>query len=125
VKKLNAMCQARMIKMLLDGPVTAGDMAEETGLHYVTVLGYMRALRKAGAAHVHGWEPDRRGRDQIAVFKLGPGKNAKRHKLTPAQRQQRVRDKKAAAALLRVTGGAAALEAKGNGRLAVVESVCA
>lgn len=115
--KMSAVLQARLIRMLIDGPCTIQDLADETGLHPVTCQEYCRELRRAGAAHICAWEKDSRNRDSIKVYKLGPGKEAKREKLTPAQRQARVRAKKAAAALLLVTGGAAQFTATANGRM--------
>ncbi len=72
--KVNAMSQAQLIKLLLDGTHTCTELAEATGLHYVTVLHYCRELHKAGAAHIHMWEKDSRGRDLLKVYKLGQGK---------------------------------------------------
>ena len=91
IKKINAFSQARMMRMLCDGPCTCMEMAEETGLHYVTVQEYMREMRRAGAAHIAAWEKDSRGRDSIKVYALGPGKDAKRRKMTGAERQAATR----------------------------------
>lgn len=46
--KVNAMSQAQLIKLLLDGDRTCAELADESGLHYVTVLEYCRELHKAG-----------------------------------------------------------------------------
>ena len=40
--KINAISQAHLIKEMLDGTLTCKELAEETGLHYVTVLQYAR-----------------------------------------------------------------------------------
>jgi len=85
--KMNAVLQAHLIRMLCDGPCTIQEIADETGLHYMTVQVYLRELRQAGAAHIAAWEKDSRGRDQIKVYGLGVGKDAKRRKLTGAERQ--------------------------------------
>ncbi len=90
--KINALTQARLIRLLLDGAYTCSELAEETGLHYVTVLEYTRELHRAGAAHICMYEKDSRGRDALKVYKLGVGRDAKRSKLTQVERSARRRD---------------------------------
>lgn len=103
--KINAFFQAQLIKLLLDGELTCQELAEETGLHYVTVLQYTRELHRAGAAYIHHYEKDSRDRDSLRVYKLGRGRDAKRFRLTAAQRQERVRKRKQMAAMLGLTAG--------------------
>lgn len=100
IKKINAFTQARLIRLMFDGDLNCQELAEETGLHYVTVLEYTRELHRAGAAFIHHYEKDSRDRDAIKVYKLGIGKDAKRGKLTAAERQARVRKRKQQAKLL-------------------------
>jgi hypothetical protein len=50
--KVNAMAYAHMVKLMLDGTYTCKELADETGLHYVTVLQYAREMHKVGAAHI-------------------------------------------------------------------------
>jgi hypothetical protein len=106
--KLNAYHQAQLIKLLLEGTYSCAELAEETGLHYVTVLEYTRELHRAKAAHISMWEKDGRGRDMIKIYKLGESKDAKRSKLSAAERQQRVRDKRKAMEVNGLMAGAAA-----------------
>ena len=80
--KINAITQAHLIKLLLEGTYTCQELADETGLHYVTVLHYTRELHRAGAAHIASWEKDLRGRDLVKIYKLGVGRDAKRQKKT-------------------------------------------
>ena len=89
IVKINAMSQAKLIALMLDGVYTCEQLAEETGLHYVTVLQYTRELHRAKAAHISSWEKDSRGREAIKVNQIGRGRDAKREKLTAAQRQAR------------------------------------
>ena len=117
VRKINAVTQARLIKLLLEGVYTCEQLAEETGLHYVTVLQYTRELHRFGAAHISSWEKDSRGRDVIKVYKLGEGRDAKREKLTGAQRQARTREKRKAQELAQVMAGGARYVQAANGRL--------
>ena len=94
IVKLSAVLQARLIRMLCDGPCTITEIADDTGLHYVTVQVYLRELYRAGAAHIAGWEKDSRGRDLIKVYGLGPGKDAQRRKMTGAERQRASRPRR-------------------------------
>lgn len=96
VVRINAITQARLIEALLDGTMSVRELAEHTGLHAVTVQRYTRELHRAGAAHIVQWEKDVRGRDSIRIFKIGRGSDAKREKLTMAQRQARSRAKRRA-----------------------------
>lgn len=94
VIKVNAMSQARLIYLMLRGTLCCHRLADESGLAYVTVLQYVRELRKAGAAHVHRWDPDTSGKHSIPVTIIGIGVDAKRPPaLTVAQRQARYRRK--------------------------------
>jgi predicted ArsR family transcriptional regulator len=92
--KINAICQAQLIKLMLDGVYTCHELAEQTGLHYVTVLQYARELHAAGAAYICAWEKDSRGRDAIKVYKIGEHRDAQRKRLTAAQRQAKSRTKR-------------------------------
>ena len=105
IVKINAMSQAKLIALMLDGVYTCEQLAEETGLHYVTVLQYTRELHRAKAAHISSWENDCRGRDAIKVYQIGRGRDAKREKLTAAQRQARYQAKKKAHALCQLFTG--------------------
>ena len=93
-RKINQLVMAQTVKLLLDGPATAHEVAEHTGIHLVTAQEWMRCLRKEGAVHISGWLADRLGRDTTAVFQLGIGKDKPRHKFTPAERQARHRARK-------------------------------
>ena len=92
--KINAILQAQLIKLLLEGTYTCQELANMTGLHYVTVRQYTRELHRAGAAHIAGWEKDNRGRDLAKIYKLGEGTDKRRQKKTQAERQIAYRAKK-------------------------------
>jgi len=92
--KINAITQAHLIKLLLEGTYTCQELANETGLHYVTVLQYTRELHRAGAAHISGWEKDPRGRDLAKIYKLGEGNDKRRHRKSDAEKQVAYRAKK-------------------------------
>lgn len=100
--KINAFTQARLIRLLLDGDRTCTELAEETGLHYVTVLQYTRELHRAGAAHICGWEKDARGRDNTKIYKIGRGKDRPRSKRTAAERAASYRKKQQMISILNI-----------------------
>lgn len=91
--KVNAMAYAHLVELMLDGTHSCQELARATGLHYVTVLDYTRAMHRAGAAHICAWEKDKRGRDLIKVYRIGRGRDAKRQKLSARERSARYREK--------------------------------
>lgn len=115
--KIGALTNAQLIKYMLEGVHSCQELADLTGLHYVTVLEYTRAMHKAGACHISAWEKDARGRDVVKIYKLGEGRDAKREKLTGAQRQARTREKRKAGEMAQVMAGGARYVQAANGRL--------
>jgi hypothetical protein len=103
--KVGALSYAQLVLHMLDGNYNCQELAELTGLHYVTVLQYTRELHAAGAAHIASWDKDGRGRDSIKVYKIGPGRDAKRAKMSPAQRTARYRVKQTALDMIGLTAG--------------------
>jgi len=89
--KVNAMSYALLIKSLMDGDLTMFELAAETGLHYDTVRSYCKELHKAKAIHIERFEPDARGRHTIKVYKIGAVRDAKRPRMSGAERQSRRR----------------------------------
>jgi hypothetical protein len=94
--KMGAVLYAQMCAIMLAGDLTCQEIADETGLHLVTVYQYTREMHRFGAAHIVRYEADARGRHIIKIYKLGKGRDATRAKLTQAQRQKRMRDKRRA-----------------------------
>ena len=105
MRKINHYTNAKLMLALIDGTMTCEELAEHIGLHYVTVLQYTRELHRVKAAHIATWEPDSRGRHVKKVFKLGPGKDAKRPGTTPSERTARYRRKQAHQQLIGLTAG--------------------
>lgn len=91
--KVNQLTQAKLIEALLDGVYSCAELAERTGLHYVTVCNYTKELHRIKAAHICHWDTDSRGRQLLKIYKLGRGTDAKRTKMTRAERQTRYRNK--------------------------------
>ena len=91
--KMGAILYARMVEMMLHGTFSCQEIAEETGLHYVTVLQYTRELYRAGACHIAHWDKDKRGRDVTKIYKIGKGKDAARQRMSDADKAARYRNK--------------------------------
>jgi predicted ArsR family transcriptional regulator len=98
-RKISYVALAKTMKLLMDGPATAHEVSEVTGIHTVTAQEWMRSLHKEGCIHIGGWIPDGLGRDTTAVYHLGKGRDKPRHKFTPAERQARHRARKKQATL--------------------------
>jgi predicted ArsR family transcriptional regulator len=98
-RKISYVALAKTMKLLIEGPATAHEVSEVTGIHTVTAQEWMRSLHKEGCVHIGGWIPDGLGRDTTAVYQLGKGRDKPRHKFTPAERQARHRARKKQATL--------------------------
>ena len=94
MNKVNQDTYARVMKMLLARPVTAHDIADETGLHIVTAQSLMRTFKQHEIIHVCNWRQDSKGRDTTPVYEIGFKKDKPRRAMTQAQRQARCRAKK-------------------------------
>lgn len=92
--RISHLTTAKVIKTLLEGPSTAHELVAASGLHLVTVYEFMRTMRRLKIAHISAWDPDKLGRDCIAVFSIGPGKDAKRRAQTRAQIAKRYRERR-------------------------------
>lgn len=103
--KVNALSFAQLVKYMNEGTYTCMELAELTGLHYVTVLQYTREMHRAKAAHISMWEKDSRGRDALKVYKTGRGKDAKRDAMTRAEIAKRYRAKKKGRAFINILRG--------------------
>ena len=115
--KLGALTNANLIKLLLEGTYSCAELAKATGLHYVTVLEYTRVMHRVGAAHIHSWEKDTRGRDVIKIYKIGAAKDAARECLTTNERMARHREKVKAQQFALVMGGQGKYVQTSNGRM--------
>jgi hypothetical protein len=96
--KVNAMSFAIMCKLLMEGTRTCAELAEDTGLHVLTIYDWVRELHRQGVLHVCMWEGE--GRSSMRVFKLGPGKDAPRPTKPRSRIHAEYRAKKKAALLL-------------------------
>lgn len=68
----------KLFAALLEGPQTIAELVDVSGLCDTTVSGYVRALRREGAAHISCWRLDERDRLTVPVYALGKGRDAAR-----------------------------------------------
>lgn len=92
-RRLGAKTAAQMVKMLQDGTPTMHELVAETGLCIHTVRSYVKALHLAGACHITGWEPDKRGAYSTPRWTLGERADAARPKRVGHAAYQRARRK--------------------------------
>ena len=89
--KVNASALARMMKMLMDDEVSSRELAEKTGLSYITILRYIAALHKERVVHIVEFRRDRLGRPCERVFALGNAKDVKRVPKSPLEMKRESR----------------------------------
>lgn len=100
IHKVNQDTYARLFSELLDGPISAHDAVEATGIHLVTAQNLFRTLKKHKVVHIAAWDKDSKGRDATPVYGIGAGRDKPRRKTPAAERQRQSRAKKAALALV-------------------------
>lgn len=91
-----------VMQLIKEGPRTAAAIVAISHLDPSTVHKALNEKRKAGAIHVSGWERSRRTLREMAVFKVGKGKDApklgpipnavKERRYTEARRMRLVQD---------------------------------
>jgi hypothetical protein len=93
--KVNAMSFALLLKEMLPGEYTCEELAERTGLHYVTVLRYTREMHRAGSAYIRAWRMNERKQYVLKVYGIGDREDVDKPRtaMTPAQRQLKYRAK--------------------------------
>ena len=106
VIKINALSYAKLVAALIQCPATVQELAEETGLHHLTVSIHVRALYKEGIVRIGGWDHDSMGRQQIKVWAWGKGEDAKRRPpQTNAQINRRTRARRKQREMVRLMAG--------------------
>lgn len=102
-KKMSAFTYALLINLLMDGTRTCRELAEETGLHILTIYDYTYHLHKAKALFIVGWDGE--GRNQTRIFMLGRGKDVPRPSKSRKQISEDYKARQAAKALLQRMAG--------------------
>ena len=104
--KINAMMFAKMMKLLTDeSGQSIYDIMDETGLHYGTVQRYLRELYKEKVVYICAWQKDAHGRDAIRVYTIGSRADARRKRMTRAEKKARSRRKREMLVLTHMTAG--------------------
>ena len=103
--KLNALMMAKVVRMLFDGGVTVYQIAEETGLGYITTLRYVNALRREGVVRIDSWV--RSGSQHVAAYELGDEPDAPKKLKCPRESAAEWRARRAMKNMIQRTAGAA------------------
>ena len=105
ITKVGALTLTNLLANLMHGDMTCKELAEETGLHYATVLSYTRAMHKGGVVHIARWEKCSDDRCKIKIYKLGKNKDAKKQLVTDEERRRRYKEKLKQKALIQMMSG--------------------
>lgn len=95
---------ANLVKAMIPGILTCQELADESGLHYSTVLEITKAMHRAGACYICDWQDDARGRQTIKVFKIGTGKDRKKSLVSSTEKSRRYRARLKAMAEINILG---------------------
>lgn len=93
VTKIGALTLTNLLKNLMHGDMTCRELAEETGLHYATVLSYTRAMHKGGVLHITRWEECSDGRFKIKIYKFGKSRDAAKPLVPRIEQRKRYKEK--------------------------------
>ncbi len=100
--RMGPILYARLVGMLVDGPVTLQDIQDELGLHEFTVRDYVKALHKHKLCHIAIWSLAGPKQRRVAHYTWGRGADARRPPPLPDKlRQLHYRQRQAARTLKR------------------------
>ena len=91
---MNHIHMLNLITALESGTLSMQELADETGLSYVTIRKFCTAAHRKKMIHICCWENDAKGRNLVIIYKWGKGTDVKRIKFSAAERQARTRMKK-------------------------------
>jgi hypothetical protein len=103
INKVNQTAYALIFKELLEGPLTARDAIELTGLHIQTANNLFKCFKKHKIVYIASWETDNMGREVLPVYQIGNKPDKKRRVMTSTQRSARYKAKQAALKLINLT----------------------
>lgn len=101
--KVNAMTFSILVKLLYEGTRTCYELAEDTGLHTLTIYDWTREMHRQGIIHICMWEGE--GRSSMRIFKMGAGVDAPRPVKTREQIRNEYRARQRAKLLLQRMAG--------------------
>lgn len=105
--KVNCATFCQLIKLLQEGTRTCAELAEDTGLHKLTVYLYCREFYRAKLIHIAGWEQDMCGRMTMRVYMWGEGKDVKKITISRNERAARYKKRQKHLQMINITGRAA------------------
>ena len=103
INKVNQTAYALIFKELLEGPLTAREAIEITGLHIQTANNLFKCFKKHKIVYIASWEPDSLGRDAFPVYQIGNKPDKKRRAMTSTERSARFKAKQKALSLINLT----------------------
>lgn len=101
--KVNALCFSILVKLLYEGTRNCYELADDTGLHVLTIYDWTREMHRQGIIHICMWDGE--GRNSVRIFKMGPGKDAPRPIKPRSRIHAEYRAKQKAAQLLQRMAG--------------------
>ncbi len=101
--KVNQTTYALIFKELLEGPISAHEAAEVSGIHVVTANSLFRCLKRHKIVYISSWETDRMGRDMVPIYEIGNKQDKKRRRQTNAERSATYKAKQKALSLINLT----------------------
>lgn len=101
--KVNAMTFSILCRLMMDGTRTCKELADESGLHIMTVYDWTATLHKYGVIHICMWEGE--GRNSVRIFRFGPGTDSPRPIKPRSKVHAEYRAKKKAMQLLQRMAG--------------------
>lgn len=105
--KVNCMILCKLIKLLQEGTRSCAELAEETGLHKLTVYQHTKEMHKQGLIHIAAWDNNDYGRPSIRIYMWGEGRDAKRKTVSREEISRRYKERKRMAALVNILAEAA------------------
>lgn len=105
ITKVGALTLTNLLANLMHGDMTCRELAEETGLHYSTVLSYTRAMHKGGVLHITRWEKCSDGRCKIKIYKFGKSKDAAKPLVPRIEQRKRYKEKMKQKELIQMMSG--------------------
>lgn len=103
INKVNQTAYALIFKELLEGPISAHEAAELTGLYVQTTNNLFKCFKRHKIVFISSWEVDNLGRDRIPVYQIGNKPDKKRRAMTSAERSARYKAKQRSLNLINLT----------------------
>lgn len=103
MNKVNQTTYTLIFKELLEGPLSAHEAAEISGIHVVTANSLFRCFKRHKVVYISSWETDRMGRDMIPIYEIGNKPDKKRRRQTNAERSATYKAKKKALEIVNLT----------------------